>query len=389
MPLPDPVFLLVPHRHFTGSNSGSVFSQLPTNGTGDFIFTRSTIGSYVNSSGFITTSSIHEPRIKHFYTGSNDRSGFLIEPTSTNLIVNSEAINLWQTASMVPAISNSSATVDPSNKNTSDKIIADATINAHYVLANYSPQVTGSYTFSIFAKAAEYNFLRIQDLQFGMFYANVNLTNGEIPQYGTSVPGKSPKFNTQNYGNGWYRCIVTYEGDGRPISIGILGVPNSSSYIDYLGDGTSGVYVWGAQLETGTVATSYIPTTTTSVTRNADVLTDTSYTLPTPSGSIYTEFNALSEYSCFVNLAGPILITTGSNRIAITYTNSNISVYKNGAFVVSQSAPNTIGGNIINLGHSSGSFQLNDTLRGFAIYNTPLSAPDAILLTSGSNRRYL
>ena len=90
MPLPNPVFLLVPYRYSTGSNSGSVFSQLPTNGTGDFIFTRSTIGSYINSSGFIATSSAHEPRIFNYYSGSNTCPGFLIEPSATNGILNSE-----------------------------------------------------------------------------------------------------------------------------------------------------------------------------------------------------------------------------------------------------------------------------------------------------------
>ena len=398
MPLPDPVFLLVPHRHFTGSNSGSVFSQLPTNGTGDFIFTRSTIGSYVNSSGFITTSSIHEPRIKHFYTGSNDRSGFLIEPSATNFADNVEFLtnNDYALGGLTITTGSTDFLAPDGTSRSITKYVggtaSGSTQYAYYLAGNLiTVTAPGVHTFSIFVKAGATNPLNFCMLDVSNFSGSSGTTNSYFSlASGTALTAGA---SIQNYGNGWYRLIAA------PITIAPGDLTGNMAFAFAEGNNDinwplSGAlnltaYTWGAQMETGPVATSYIPTTTTSVTRNADVLTDTSYTLPTPSGSIYTEFNALSEYSCFVNLAGPVPITTGSNRIAITYTNSNISVYKNGAFVVSQSAPNTIGGNIINLGHSSGSFQLNDTLRGFAIYNTPLSAPDAILLTSGSNRRYL
>jgi hypothetical protein len=52
-------------------------------------------------------------------------------------------------------------------------------------------------------------------------------------------------------------------------------IANDLGQITYLGNGTSGLYVWGAQLEVGSYATSYIPTTSASVTRNADVISKT------------------------------------------------------------------------------------------------------------------
>ena len=171
-------------------------------------------------------------------------------------------------------------------------------------------------------------------------------------------------------------------------------IANSNAFIrlldaggnsSYTGNGTSGILFWGKQLEVGSIATSYIPTTTAAVTRNADIATDTSYTFPLPNGTIYTEHFASRTSSYYAHSVGPVPITTGSNRIAVTYTPSKIAVYKNGSFLMSQSMGTyEVGGSIINLGHSSGSYQLNDNLLAFAVYNSELTPADAISLTSGS-----
>ena len=401
MPLPNPVFLLVPYRYSTGSNSGSVFSQLPTNGTGDFIFTRSTTGSYINSSGFIATSSAHEPRIFNYYSGSNTCPGFLIEPSAQNLCLQSEALNTspWTLPSGYATIT-PNAILSPANTLTADQIIytteSTARANQVIVLSNST-----TYTLSAFIKnntfvsgevgrvllRFENNLNSPNDFDMRAVIDPTNIGAATFSLIGTAGTGTSGTVSgsVQDYGNGWWRVRVTGT-TGAAAATATANLRIQQSGLQSVGDNiTRSLYVWGVQLETGSVATSYIPTTTAAVTRNADVLTDTSYTLPTPSGSIYSEFIASRTASYYVHSVGPVPITTGSNCIAITYTNSNISVYKNGAFVVSQSIGTyPIGGNIINLGHSSGSFQLNDNLLSFAIYDSTLSAADAISLTSGS-----
>ena len=395
MPLPNPVFLLVPYRYSTGSNSGSVFSQLPTNGTGDFIFTRSTSGSYRNSSGFIATGSAHEPRIFNYYSGSNTCPGFLIEPAATNL---ARWVN-QMTAQDTPAASGGMTVTTGST----DFLAPDGTSGsitkyvggaasgtsqyAYYTGGQVTASASGVHTFSLFVKRGATNPLNFCALGIGNYdggsgttYSYFNLASGTALTAGASV---------QDYGNGWYRLTTApytlAAGDLNGTLLFFMAEGNGDRSWPASGALNLTAYTWGAQMEAGSVATSYIPTTTTSITRNADVLTDTSYTLPTPSGSIYSEFIASRTASYYVHSVGPVPITTGSNRIAITYTDSNISVYKNGAFVVSQSIGTyPIGGNIINLGHSSGSFQLNDNLLSFAIYDSTLSAADAISLTSGS-----
>ena len=74
-------------------------------------------------------------------------------------------------------------------------------------------------------------------------------------------------------GNGWYRCSATDGLSQARVQIYISDANGSTAA--YTGDGASGIVLYGAQLEDGAFPTSYIPTTTAAVTRNADVATIT------------------------------------------------------------------------------------------------------------------
>jgi hypothetical protein len=94
------------------------------------------------------------------------------------------------------------------------------------------------------------------------------------------------------YPNGWYRCTITWTQGAADTSVDIrIYVANSISDRTVDRDGTSSIFVWGAQLETGPIATSYIPTTTASVTRTKDdiTLTSASSLIGQTEGTLYVE----------------------------------------------------------------------------------------------------
>jgi hypothetical protein len=101
--------------------------------------------------------------------------------------------------------------------------------------------------------------------------ANFQLSgNGSVTvSAGTNV---TPRI--ESFGNGWYRVSIgmTAAANGTP-QCGIVPILASGTTGNFTGNAADGLWVWGAQFETGTlIPTSYIPTTTAAVTRNADVI---------------------------------------------------------------------------------------------------------------------
>ena len=96
----------------------------------------------------------------------------------------------------------------------------------------------------------------------------------------TSTGGAQYIASSINYvGDGWYRCSVTANLTSTGIYPNIV-ISNSSTLPapTYAGDGWSGFFIWGNQVETGYIATSYIPTISSQVTRAADIATSTAQT---------------------------------------------------------------------------------------------------------------
>jgi hypothetical protein len=154
-------------------------------------------------------------------------------------------------------------------------------------MGNPTPTVGTTYTFSVYAKKKERTVFSIGGA--GLYASNelpeFDVDNGIAYNGGTG----NATVNIQDVGNGWFRCSVTFTATGTSAYIIQLhdvlvnGAPPASSGKTYTGDGTSGMYFWGAQLEaTSSPPSSFIPTSGSSVTRAAETFTIPSANLPWP-----------------------------------------------------------------------------------------------------------
>jgi hypothetical protein len=227
----------------------------------------------VNASGLVETVLANTPRF-NYNPVTLACIGLLIEESRVNSLTYSEQFDnaSWNRLKLnttgTPAWVN--VAIAPDGNSTADKLIEDATSGTHAIYK--SPGTfTGSCTLSVFAKAGERTSLALSSDVSGVT-SYFNLVTGTVAfQSANAVARIAPA------GNGWYRCSITGALTGTCYIVTAIGTSQS-----YLGDGTSGLYIWGAQFEAGAEPTSYIPTTNAALTRNADVAVIT--------GSNFTSF---------------------------------------------------------------------------------------------------
>ena len=354
--MPTPSLILVPARFKTGklytpvaTTSGGVV----LGASGDFNVTRATTATRVNASGLIEVVASGIPRLDYPLGGGCP--ALLVEPSGSNLALQSENFGTtWSPVQLLAfgsgSVLNTTATFDPYGTNVADLIVANTSVNQHRV-DQTTVSVSGSYTFSIFLKAAGYNFGRLRLSGIG---ATFNLASGTISATDSGIVS-----SIQSYGNGWYRCIISNAVSAANAILRVNMQPNQSA-ADFEGNGTSGIYVFGAQYETGSIATSYIPTTTASATRNAEVISlsgAVSGCIGQTEGTIYLETNSLvsgaSDLFCFARAT--------TNTVSISKNSSNIiqaTVYTSG-LALNIAASGTVSGNMkIAFAYKSGSSAL-------------------------------
>ena len=241
----------------------------------DLDVVRATTATYVGSDGLIKTALANESRFD--YTNGSCPS-ILVEPQRTNLLLRSEEFNnvAWgKTNTTISA--DSSTTTDPIGGNSSDALF-ETTNNAYHSVVTASIVTAASngttYTFSVYLKANNRTKGYLSVVNGGGFStfdltAKTNVFGGN----GTNETVTGQKIT--ELANGWFRLSITSTFSGAANVRPVVGINNDAGVSSYAGNTTKGFFIWGAQIEAGVNATSYIPTVASTVTRNADVISKT------------------------------------------------------------------------------------------------------------------
>lgn len=229
-------------------------------------FTRSSTATFVGSNGLIQTAAVNTPRLDYDPV-TRAPKGLLIEEQRTNLLTYSEQFNGNWTTSRASISANTAAS--PDGTQTADAIVEDTTAADSHAIYRSATLTAAAHTLSVFVKANGRDWIYLVCTAGTNAGAYFNISNGTV---GTVSSGYTASIVA--YGNGWYRCSIAFTATAATWYPNIYLATGDNSTI-YTGDGTSGVIVWGAQLEAGAFATSYIPTVASQVTRTADVATIT------------------------------------------------------------------------------------------------------------------
>ncbi len=293
--------------------------------------------------------------------------GLLIEEQRTNLLTRSQEFdNASWYKTLVTATANQ--VVAPDGTLSADSLIPNTTQASHYIYQQPSLTSGVAYTLSVYAKAGNLQHISLWTSNTGgalpLLGASFNLGTGAI--HGTTG---SPSATITPVGNGWYKCSITSTAVSS--STGTLGFGNhppasSEGYIaEMVGDGYSGIYIWGAQLEAGSFPTSYIPTTTAQVTRSADAASMTGSNFSSwyrqDEGTIFIEnnYNYGSALVSSNRVALQISDGSGSNRHLIYNGSGNANYFyvAVGGSTVSQLSASLVTSSFVK---SASAYKLND-----------------------------
>ena len=329
---------------FKAGSTDNLYSVLPANGNGDFNATRASSATRINKDGFIESVATNVPRLDYPITSGvvGDCPHLLLEPQRTNLLERSNEFDTtWGLGSTMTLTSGQASTLSGSN----DAWLLTSDGTSGFGQVNQSVSHSGSHTFSVFAKEGTNQTVSLRSISGTDVRAEFNLNTG-------TVTGSSNTTSTeiQNYGNGWYRVCMTFDATNSQVFI----------YPSPIGTADGGnILIQNAQLEAGDYKTSYIPTTSASVTRSADECNSSGTTAEfnDSEGVLFVEFAALSNADLIhrrIAISGGssssnfvyISFDTVSNRIlanangkALVYVTTDVTEFQKVAVYYNATAP--------------------------------------------------
>ena len=301
----------------------------------------------------------------------------------------------------------------PSGDTSAFKLVEDTSTGLHKLQKTSINVSVGSVFCSYFVKKAERSKVLIELGGGGGGYATFNL------DLGTVIVESNVNAKIELISNGWYRCSVSYVTSATSIYSGVY-LTNDLGVQSYQGDGTSGLYVYGAQAEQGSYATSLINTQGSAVTRVQDVCNNggNDQVINSTEGVLYWEASALADdgtdrrialsdgtlnnyvsigYSRFSGniiaemISGGVIQTsdwgatgisqTNNNKFAMSWGSGTMKFYINGVQKQTASVTSPIGMNNLRFSSGNGFLIMFSNTKDLKVYNTALTDAELIALT--------
>ena len=284
-----------------GGGSSAYYDFLPGTLPSGVSFAAASTRTNFNASGTMVTVSTDVPRFSYRLSGGVwVPEGLLIEGAATNNAQRSAELDnaYW---SKVRASITTNGAVAPDGTTTMDKIVEDTSNNSHYVNITQSFVAGTTYAIEFFALTSGRDFLMAQlpSAAFTSFLNNYfDLSSGAL---GTAGAGCTNYI--RHVGGNIYRCSVLAVATTTATNIAVFSLASNGSTVSYLGDGASGVYLWGVDVKEIDCVTSHIPTTSSAVTRAADV-------------ALLTNPSALSDQVQVIKFRTPRRISGGAVNVA-------------------------------------------------------------------------
>ncbi len=347
------------------------------------------------------------PRLSYDITNGviEDKPHLLLEPSATNLVTFSEDFSqsVWTKAS-VSITSNSIISPDGS-QNASTMTITGGTSDQR-IHTNIT--FSGTNTVSVFAKAKDSKFLSIRvDSLANKWY---DLENGTLG--GSTITTNLVNSSIDNFGNGWYRCSMTFTNSAST-NVRIYPAEGNQDVTHTSGS----VYIWGAMAESSqSYATSYIPTAGTTITRAAETCNNSKPSVNSTEGVYYLEIAALANDSTYrmismsdggitnritffyqnssnqfafeggggLGIYNLSITQVNYNKIALVYKQNDCKIYLNGSVVGTDTAYSGLSAGVlteVNFDRGDGANDFYGKVKGLAVYNEALSESQLMQLT--------